>query len=508
MKRWILIGMVSMMCCMILQGIAEARNEQAQRVSSNPDPGFSDVKDPAIAVLDGITVIAYVRDAYVPGPGENYRLILKVSNDYGNLDWSNKNGLYISSGISRNQRRPDVTIVKMCKSFDPFEEEIVVFVTWQEYNSSKMAWEVWVSNATIDPTVGDGTITQKWYQQPVLLSSFDEIMFDAINPRINGSYLPPRKWDKWYHSSTMVMVVYQQEFLQNRYCINQTHMAYDYNDNPYGNNADIQWPHSVQVANMGSGDGYNFENPSIDTYPSPGSGASARMGFAIVCDEQYLANNYGVTCKIGKLTLIPDESVSLQYEILDHYVNMNSPSYGYPDVAIRKDGTTYRPVVVWQSSLNQAMAKEIYHQGEVTLGPCKAPSMRGISIDDSPPQYKFINNDDPVTKAIRRSWINPGGFQVIWRSDTDKPEGGTYGIDSLALEFKNNSLRICHDYRGTNGTDDTLSGNYIPIPIYHETTNPSDTYLTLATDNTGQGMVSWLRNGDEIWSFKLVDYTD
>ncbi len=198
--------------------------------------------------------------------------------------------------------------------------------------------------------------------------------------------------------------------------------------------------------------------------------------------------------------------VYLIFVIHRNTFNTDSDEYGYPDCCIEFYDDLVREVVVWQADNDTAMAKSYTYSNTIALGPCKSPTMRGISVDHIEQQY-----DSDATNATRLTWTNPGGITVIWRSGELKPSSQeTYGIDSINIEHKNGNLRISHDYwDDDDGSDDSDAGtDYQPVSVYHETTNSDDKYIDISSIFPDESHVSYLKDDNEIWYFTLDDYIE
>lgn len=90
----------------------------------------------------------------------------------------------------------------------------------------------------------------------------------------------------------------------------------------------------------------------------------------------------------------------------------------------------------------------------------------------------------------------------MWISGEFNPaNNNTYGIDSQIMEFKgiNYEYRICHDYYGTDGSDDAHSGtSYQAANVLHETTDSRDTYVDISSISNGESHLTRER-GSSVW---------
>lgn len=209
------------------------------------------------------------------------------------------------------------------------------------------------------------------------------------------------------------------------------------------------------------------------------------------------------------------EVEGMYYDI--NYYNPNNDfneaasKYAYPDVSCRFRYLTSgncEVVCVWQDSNNDAIAMYGYYPNrqQVNLGPCRDPTMRGISVDMTDVQYYQFPGNRRYQQDIRKSWTNPGGITVIWRSGAiNQSTTEYYGIDTQVLEWKNSTFRVCHDYYDT-GTDDSNPGDsYQQAIVTHETNSPNDIYLDISSEPDGDSHIT-RENSGAIWYYTKNNY--
>ncbi len=448
-RRNMLIGTLCVfVILLLLSPNVDARNNNCQKIAGITEAGPREYKEPAVSATEDLLAIVYTYRPYNEGGSTTYEIRMVISFD-GGLTFST---LHTKVNEKNNEcRYPDVLVTK--KHFCDNEYD-VIYVVWQEKVNDK--WQINSQSFFIgqnnNPVVMDG---ERYLSTPT--GDF----LDSIYPRIEGGYIPYYKEGIFHKdSATIVMVAWQQDYddpgnYRIRCCFKdyQTH----YSTMRAQSHSNTAWTIPFDWPNQPLSESERIVHPSIDVQVNRMDSSQyshPKMDFAMSFEQRKTSTggtyeyngcvNGGHDQRLN--TVNPTyPSTGFSMSTLRRY-NLVSNGWCYPDVAyICYGGTVYQTVAFQDPDDNDAKVDATHHahtDPEMTLGPCKTPTLRGISIDHITPEYFSSANS-----GERSGWTNPGGITVIWRSDVTIPDTqNTYGVDSVNLEYKNNHLRVIHYY--------------------------------------------------------------
>ena len=366
-----------------------------QRISGTGDPGSCTYIEPAVDGNDDLAAAVYIKHDTNEG---SYKLKMKISTDDGET-WS-QNPININPTQSQKQRYPDVAVSKI--QADGIIKD-VIFVTWQEWKIDSW-WEIWVCNFTYY----NGNLS---YQGRMRVSEHNGPYTEALLPRISVDYVPEVNHDGDYidYSATFGIIVFQQErgdpSHPSLFKIMYTDFIHDTTDlNGQGNGHPMitphVWPLPMEIPGQTN---QEFDN----RYPSTDIDAYTREPYTswsqpcceidIVFDNKY--DDLAFQCiRLGGYVEGGKDNPCLNWTYggsYDDTFNIGSSTWGYPDCAVRWEGSyhcNYHEAVVWQADNNipKTLSFKPSVTYEISLGICRTPQIKGISIDMTEVQYEFI----------------------------------------------------------------------------------------------------------------------
>lgn len=493
---------------LLLTPNVDARNNNCQKVAGITESGPREYKEPAVSATEDLLAIAYTYKPYSEqGGSTKYEIRVAISFDGG----FSFNTLHVKVNEKDNNCRfPDVLVTKMYSEGN--EEEIdVIFVVWQELTG--YYWQINSKSFYIDSENDLQILDGEKY-----LSKIENGFLTAKYPRIEGGYLPYQSGDTYtYDSATINMVVWQQEYhTQGNYRIRCSYYDYQTHFSSYRlSHSNTLWTNAFDWLEQPIVESDSIEHPSVDMYVKRNICSCYSIpeaSFSVSYEQKIITG--GATSYNG---CVNPASRSMHYSVNQNNpaegflsidsvrkYNLNSNGWCYPDVAYYEESSNYFQTVAFQDP-DDGCAKVdatgyAFSDPEMSIGICKSSTLRGISLDHIDPEYIF-----PASAEDRSGWSNPGGITVIWRSDVTIPNTqDKYGIDSINLEYKNNHLRLSHNY--SDGSDDENTGtDYNPVPVYHETSNSVDEYIDIKSVEDEKSHVSFKRN-NQIWYFSLINY--